>query len=140
MIFSGLGNNNNMIKLYRSFLPWFVGWVHFPIRAWAECLFLCHFYPTLSICDQVIPCLKIIFLKTISSLVSFLFHFVYLQLGLNRLFFEKPSSWQELQFLCHFRCRFITTSTLVESTILGKVLLCFGKISPPAFLYFLRVS
>ena len=50
--------------------------MHFPIRALAECLFLCHFYPTLSICDQVIPCLKIIFLKTISSLVSFLFHFV----------------------------------------------------------------
>ena len=47
MIFSGLGNNKNMIKLYRSFLPWFVGWVHFPIRALAECLSLCHFYSTL---------------------------------------------------------------------------------------------
>ena len=129
-----------MIKLYRSFLPWFVGWVHFPIRALAECLSLCHFYSTLYNMDHIIPCLKTIFLKTFSSLVLFLFHFVYLQPGLIRFFLKKTFSWQELLLLYHFRCRFITTSTLVESTILGKVLLCFGKICPPAFLYFLRVS
>ena len=60
--------------------------------------------------------------------------FIPLCLFTTWLFLKKTFSWQELLFLCHFRCRFITTSTLVESTILGKVLLCFGKICPPAFL------
>ena len=118
-----------------SFLGSLVGCI-FQSVLWQNVTFI----PLCKIWTTLIPCLKTIFLKTFSSLVSFLLHFVYLQPGLIRLFLKKTFSWQELLFLCHFRCRFITTSTLVESTILGKVLLCFGKICPPAFLYFLRVS
>ena len=87
-----------------SFLGSLVGCI-FQSVLWQNVTFI----PLCKIWTTLIPCLKTIFLKTFSSLVSFLFHFVYLQPGLIRLFLKKTFSWQELLLLCHFRCRFITT-------------------------------